>query len=85
LLECPLDGLILALIQNLDQVLNRSLRIIEFLSSLEQAVSLSGEVVVLFERLLVDMLVLLERVIDLLDLVGNLILRQQVMSRQIRG
>jgi hypothetical protein len=85
LLECPLDGLILALIQNLDQVLNRSLRIIEFLSSLEQAVSLSGEVVVLFERLLVDMLVLLERVIDLLDLVGNLMLRQQVMSRQIRG
>ena len=37
------------------------------------------------QRLLVDMLVLLERVIDLLDLVGNLMLRQQVMSRQIRG
>jgi hypothetical protein len=33
---------------------------------------LGGEVVILFECLLVDMLVFLERIVDLLELGGNL-------------
>jgi hypothetical protein len=72
LFESSLDGLILSLIQDLDKVLDRRLRIIKFLSSLQQAVSLSGEVVVLFECLLVDMLVFLERIIDFLEFGRNL-------------
>jgi hypothetical protein len=60
LFKSPLDGLIFSLIQHLDKVLNRRLRIIKFLSSFQQAVSLSGKVVVLFECLLVDMLIFLE-------------------------
>jgi len=65
LLEGSLDSLVLGLVEMLNQRLDRLLRRVEFLSPLEQRVSLRREAVVLVKRLLVDVLVLLQRLVDL--------------------
>jgi hypothetical protein len=67
LLERPLNLLILDLVQMRDQLLNRFLRRVELLPPLQQLILLRREAVVLLERLLVDVLVLLQSLIDLLQ------------------
>jgi hypothetical protein len=74
LLECALDRLILLLVEMLNQRLDRLLRRIELLSSLQQLIALYGEAVVLVEGLLVDVLVLLEGLVDLPESRLNLVL-----------
>lgn len=56
----------------LNELLNGRLRLLEFASSFQKLILLVREAVVLFKRLLVDMLVLLEGFIDLLESGGNL-------------
>lgn len=65
LLEGAFDGLVLALVQMRHELLDRLLRLVQLLASLEEAVLLRREAVVLVQRLLVDVLVLLERLLDL--------------------
>jgi hypothetical protein len=65
LLERPLDRLVLLLVEMLDERLDRLLRCVELLAPLQELVTLRREAVVLVERLLVDVLVLLEGFIDL--------------------
>lgn len=67
LLERALDGLVLALVQVVDELRDGRLRVGELRPPLEQLLLLRREAVVLLERLLVDVLVLLERVADLLE------------------
>ena len=72
LLECSFNSLVLAEIKMLNELLNGRLRLLEFASSFQKLILLVREAVVLFKRLLVDMLVLLEGFIDLLESGGNL-------------
>jgi len=65
LLEGSLDSLVLGLVEMLNQRLDRLLRRVEFFSPLEQRVSLRREAVILVKRLLVDVLVLLQGLVDL--------------------
>lgn len=64
LLERPLNRLVLLLVEMLDQGLDRLLRRVQLLAPLEKLLTLCGEAVVLIKRLLVDVLVLLERLVD---------------------
>ena len=64
LLECPFDCFVLPLIQNLDKLLDRLCGRVKVLAALDQLVPLSGEVIVLFEGLLVNVRELLEAIID---------------------
>ena len=67
LLECSLNSFILTLIKMRNKFLDRLLRLVEFRTTLEQLILLVGKAVVLFESLLVDMLVFLERIVDFLE------------------
>ena len=67
LLERPLDGLVLALIQHRDQFLDARLAAVQLFSPFLQRVPLGGEVVVLLKGLLVHVPVLLERFVDLVQ------------------
>lgn len=67
LLEGSLNGFVLALIQVSNQLLDRFLRLVKLLAPLEELILLGREAVVLFKSLLVDVLVLLQRVVDLLQ------------------
>lgn len=64
LLKSPLYRFVLGLVQMLNQLLNRFLRSVELLASLEELLPLRGEAVVLVESLLVDVFILLERLVD---------------------
>ena len=72
LFEGPFNRFILALIQHLDEFLNRLCRRVEVLSTLDKLISLLSEVIVLFKGLLVDMRKLLEAVVDSLQLLNQL-------------
>jgi len=72
LLESALDRLVLDPIEVRDQLLNRLLRRVEFLAPLQQLLLLRGEVVVLLESLLVDVLELLQSFVDRLEPFGYL-------------
>ena len=67
LLECPLNGFILALIQDFNKLRNRRLGVVKFLSSLGEGVSLGSKVVVLFEGFLVNSHILLESFVNFLE------------------
>jgi hypothetical protein len=54
LLEGSFNGLIFALIQMIDQLLDRLLRGIQLCSTLDQGLPLLGKIVVLFKSLLID-------------------------------
>lgn len=60
LLESALNSFVLALIKDLNKLLNGCLGVIEFLPTLGERVTLGGEVVVLLKGLLIDVFVLLE-------------------------
>jgi len=64
LLKGPLNGLVLALIEDLDQFLDTRLAVVELGASFGKCVPLVREVVVLLKRLLVHMSVLLQRLVD---------------------
>jgi hypothetical protein len=64
LLEGALDGLVLALVEVVDELLDRALRRVELRAPLLERVALLCEVVELLESLLVDVRVLLERLLD---------------------
>lgn len=65
LLERTFYGLIFTLVQVSHELLDRLLRLVQLLAALEQPVLFRREAVVLVQRLLVDVLVLLERLLDL--------------------
>jgi hypothetical protein len=65
LLERALNGLILGLIEMIDELLDRTLRGVELLTPLKELVALRREACVLVEGLLVDVLVLLQGLVDL--------------------
>lgn len=68
LFECALNGLILDTVEMGHKFLNRGLRRVKLLPALQQLLLLRGEVVVLLKGLLVDMLELLQRLVDSLEL-----------------
>ena len=64
LLEGALDGFVLPLVKNLDQLLDRLRRLVEVLAPLDELVALLREVVILFEGLLVDVGELFQAFVD---------------------
>jgi hypothetical protein len=68
LLEGALDGLVLALIEVGDKLLDGGLRLVELLAALHKLVLLGREGVVLLNGLLVDVLELFEGFVDALEL-----------------
>lgn len=72
LLESSLNGLVLALIQRLDQFANGCVRGIQLLFALVQRVPLLGEAAVLLKGLLVDVTVFLQLLVHLVDLLQKL-------------
>lgn len=72
LLECPLDSLIFSCVKNLDELLNGSLRSVEFLATLDETLTLLGKVVVLLDGLLVDVAELLKCLMNLVKTFENL-------------
>ena len=72
LLECTLDGLIFALVENLHEFLDGVSGFIEVFSAPKQVVTLFCKVSVLFESFLVDMRILLERFVDVMKLLDQL-------------
>jgi hypothetical protein len=60
LLEGSFNSFIFALIKDLYKFLDRSLRVVKFLSAFGKRVTLGSEAVVLFESFLIHMLVLLQ-------------------------
>lgn len=64
LLKRSLDGLILGVVEMLDEFLDGLLRGVELLPALQELLALRGEVVVLVKGFLVDVLVLLESLVD---------------------
>ena len=67
LLECSLNGFILTLIKDFNEFLNWWLGIIEFLPTFSQTITLSCELIVLFECLLVNVFILLESFLNLFE------------------
>lgn len=67
LLESALDGFVLPKIQNIYKLFDRRLRRVKLLPSLREGLSLRGEIIVLFKRLFIDVLVLLEGFVNLLQ------------------
>ena len=65
MLERTLNGLVFALVKNLDKFLNRLGRLVKVFSPLEKLIALLRETVVLLESLLVDVRKLLEAFIDI--------------------
>lgn len=72
LLECPLDRLILALIERVDELFDAVGRVVELVSSRQVLVALLCEGLVLVKRLLVDMLVLFEGTADVVQFFQDL-------------
>ena len=66
LFKCSFDRFILALIQNLNKLLDRLCGCIEVFPTLDQLIPLFREVVVLLEGFLVDVRELLEAVVNFL-------------------
>lgn len=64
LLKRSLDGLILGVVEMLDEFLDGLLRGVELLPALQELLALRSEVVVLVKGFLVDVLVLLESLVD---------------------
>jgi len=67
LLERALDGLVLALIEHGDQLLDGRVRGIEFLPPLREGIPLVGELVVLLKGLFVHVAVFLEGLVDFMQ------------------
>ena len=72
LLERPFDGLVLSLIQYLNQLFDRLCRSFQVLFTFKQLVALFREVVVLLESLLVDVRKLLEALVNRVELLHEL-------------
>ena len=73
LLECALNCFVLALIKNFYELLDRLRRLVKIFATLDELVALLGEVVVLFERFLVDMRELLEPLVHGMQLLHELL------------
>jgi hypothetical protein len=72
LLERPLDGFILALVEGFDEFLDTLGRLVELVSTSEVLVPLLGEGLVLVKGLFIDVLVLFERASDGVQLLEDL-------------
>lgn len=72
LLERPLDRLVLARVEHVDQFEDRLLRLVELFLPRDELVSLLRERRVLLERLLVDVRKSLERFVDFAQLLEKL-------------
>ena len=85
LFEGALDGLVLALVEVLDEVTDGALGVTKLLAPLRQLVALAREVGVLLECFLVDVGVLFERFVDrakFLDCLGRLV---STKSSEVEG
>jgi hypothetical protein len=72
LFECTGNGLVLALVKNVDEILNGFTRRVQFGTTFCEGAALAGEVLVLFKRLLVDVGEALERLVGLGKLLRDL-------------
>ncbi|KAL9607842.1 MAG: hypothetical protein Q9167_007290, partial [Letrouitia subvulpina] len=82
LLERALDRLVLALVQHLDQLLDARLAAVQLPAPLRQQVPLLREVVVLLKRLLVDVPVPLEPLVDLVQPLHDRVALQPLVPLQ---
>jgi hypothetical protein len=67
------NGLVFALVKNVDEILNRFARRVQFGTTFCEGTALAGEVLVLFKRLLVDVSEALERLVGFGELFGDLV------------
>jgi hypothetical protein len=72
LLESAGDGFVFALVKYFDKILDGFARGVELASTVNQLLTALGEVFVLLESFLVDILELLQGLVDLLEFAGEL-------------
>lgn len=70
--ECPSNGLVFALIEYINETLDRFARGVELGATICEGPALPGEILVLFESLLVNVGEILECLVNLSEFLGDL-------------